>query len=143
MASTAETFHSPTFATPNGNDRLTAPSFLATAPTNSNSTSSNESQHPNMAAQTASGDPMDIGSPTHDASNNTMSSTEPATAQSTETNRESRHNDGVKTESPPDTSNNTGSNGNEAMNATAPPPAAAALHQPKIVQTAFIHKLYK
>lgn len=24
-----------------------------------------------------------------------------------------------------------------------PPPAAAAIHQPKIVQTAFIHKLYK
>lgn len=29
------------------------------------------------------------------------------------------------------------------MSMAAPPPAAAAIHQPKIVQTAFIHKLYK
>jgi len=29
------------------------------------------------------------------------------------------------------------------MSMAAPPPAAPAIHQPKIVQTAFIHKLYK
>lgn len=47
--------------------------------------------------------------------------------------------DGSKNASPPD----TGSSAGKGSGMPAPPPAAAALHQPKIVQTAFIHKLYK
>ncbi|KAF4125886.1 HSF protein, partial [Geosmithia morbida] len=52
---------------------------------------------------------------------------------------DARSADGSKNASPPDTGNASTRN---SSSMTAPPPAAAALHQPKIVQTAFIHKLY-
>lgn len=70
----------------------------------------------------SAGEPMDISSP---AKVSVASDTEP----------NGKSTDRSKNSSPPDQG--------AASNMPAPPPAAAAVHQPKIVQTAFIHKLYK
>jgi len=47
--------------------------------------------------------------------------------------------------SPADSNNgsSSSSSSNAVVSSQAPAPAAPAVHQPKIVQTAFIHKLYK
>lgn len=79
----------------------------------------------------AGGDAMDISSPTRLSA--------PLRASDSETNGKptarSNHS------SPPC---QTSPNGAPSISMPAPPPAAAAaVHQPKIVQTAFIHKLYK
>ena len=77
----------------------------------------------------ANGDAMDVSSPT--------SSSTPGRPNGSETN--GKTNESSKNQSAND--QNSGSSSNSQM--LAPPPAAAAVHQPKIVQTAFIHKLYK
>ena len=80
----------------------------------------------NMSATGAGGDAMDISSPANTS----------AATQEHETNGK-----------PPARSNNSSppeQHASASSSMPAPPPAAAAaVHQPKIVQTAFIHKLYK
>ena len=74
------------------------------------------------------GEPMEISSPTNTSSH----------SQGQDSDLNGKNTDRSKN-SPPDHS----SNSNLHSSMPAPPPAAAAVHQPKIVQTAFIHKLYK
>jgi len=62
--------------------------------------------------------------------------------QAPDTEAEGKAADQSKNASPADTGNSASNTSNNAGSMPAPPPAAAALHQPKIVQTAFIHKLY-
>jgi hypothetical protein len=62
----------------------------------------------------------------------------PSSGQGPDQDSDSKMNDHSKTSSPQEQS--AASN---PIPMVAPPPAAAAIHQPKIVQTAFIHKLYK
>ncbi|KAK7415916.1 Flocculation suppression protein [Neonectria magnoliae] len=76
-----------------------------------------------------SGEPMDITSPTPSSTTNHNSDSD----------ANGKSNDRPKSSAlDSSTSNSTGSN----TMAAPPPAAAAAVHQPKIVQTAFIHKLY-
>jgi len=85
----------------------------------------NTSQTPiiKTSAPSDSGDPMDITTPTKDSSKSP---------------------DG---EGGGSAERHTNGNSNDQLSASASMPApavaAAAVHQPKIVQTAFIHKLYK
>ena len=77
------------------------------------------------------GDPMDIATPTN--------SSAPASATKSPTEETNGGRDFENTGAPKnEAQGNTGS-----MTMPAPAAAAAAVHQPKIVQTAFIHKLYK
>lgn len=76
----------------------------------------------------STGDPMEITSPAPSSAN-----------QNSDSDANGKSNDRPKN-SPAPESNNVSNNSNSMP---APPPAAAAVHQPKIVQTAFIHKLYK
>jgi hypothetical protein len=115
--------------------------LLASAPTISTSSPLSEHRNPKMSAAVASGEPMDIASPTADGP--TQRAISPAgLVQSADADSEGKSTDHTKNASPPDSGHSMGHNGNGSMNVSAPPPAAAALHQPKIVQTAFIHKLY-
>ncbi|EOO03569.1 putative flocculation suppression protein [Phaeoacremonium minimum UCRPA7] len=76
------------------------------------------------------GDPMDIATPTN--------SSAPASATKSPTEETNGGRDFENTGAPKnEAQGNTGS-----MTMPAPAAAAAAVHQPKIVQTAFIHKLY-
>ncbi|RSL93836.1 hypothetical protein CEP52_013039 [Fusarium oligoseptatum] len=75
----------------------------------------------------STGDPMEITSPAPSSNN-----------QNSDSDANGKSNDRPKN-SPAPESNNMSNNSNSMP---APPPAAAAVHQPKIVQTAFIHKLY-
>lgn len=91
----------------------------------------NTSQNPiiKTSAPSESGDPMDITTtPTKDSSGRGSSKSP----------------DGEGTGS---AERHTNGNSNDQLSASASMPApavaAAAVHQPKIVQTAFIHKLYK
>ncbi|KAM5345778.1 hypothetical protein ACJ41O_011639 [Fusarium nematophilum] len=81
-----------------------------------------------------SGDPMDITSPAPSSTANQNSDSDANGKPSS---------DRLKN-SPGPESNSAANNGSNANSNSmpAPPPAAAAVHQPKIVQTAFIHKLY-
>lgn len=90
-----------------------------------------------MSTSATAGEPMDIA-PSSDTNGNNTSPGNGAGHTDGET--DGKANDRPKNESNSDPNN---SNPNNVLNMTAPPPAAAALHQPKIVQTAFIHKLYK
>jgi hypothetical protein len=72
------------------------------------------------------GEPMEITTPT------STSVTAPSKSPEPEVNG-----DRSKNSSPTEPSST------DSMTMPAPPAAAAAVHQPKIVQTAFIHKLYK
>lgn len=78
-----------------------------------------------MSAPSPRGDPMDLTTPT--------SSSAPGSSS------KSPEGDGH------DQNNSSSNDQHQATNAAMPAPAiaAAAVHQPKIVQTAFIHKLYK
>ncbi|KAL3960405.1 hypothetical protein ACCO45_005522 [Purpureocillium lilacinum] len=78
-----------------------------------------------MSSSGHGGDAMDITSPSSKTSptNNETNGKPPAQAQASNS-------------SPPEQAPSSSSS------MPAPPPAAAAVHQPKIVQTAFIHKLY-
>ncbi|KAH6997128.1 HSF-type DNA-binding-domain-containing protein [Ilyonectria destructans] len=79
----------------------------------------------------ASGDPMEITSPTPSSTN-----------QNSDSDVNGKSNDRPKNSALDQVpSSNITSNGSTTMPAP-PPAAAAAVHQPKIVQTAFIHKLY-
>jgi hypothetical protein len=80
----------------------------------------------------SNGDPMEITSPAPSSNGNHNSDSE--------TNGKS--NDRPKNSPAPD-SHGSNNHANNSNSMPAPPPAAAAIHQPKIVQTAFIHKLYK
>ena len=99
------------------------------------------------APSPSSGDPMDI-TPSNNSHNSNNNSSIPPHVQSAQTSRNKtpdregpdpvdRHN-GPSSASKDHLSSNSNS---RAM--PAPAAAAAAVHQPKIVQTAFIHKLYK
>jgi hypothetical protein len=79
----------------------------------------------------SNGDPMEITSPAPSSNGNHNSDSE--------TNGKS--NDRPKNSPAPD-SHGSNNHANNSNSMPAPPPAAAAIHQPKIVQTAFIHKLY-
>jgi hypothetical protein len=79
----------------------------------------------------SNGDPMEITSPAPSSNGNHNSDSE--------TNGKS--NDRPKNSPAPD-SHGSNNHANNLNSMPAPPPAAAAIHQPKIVQTAFIHKLY-
>ncbi|KAI9158667.1 Transcription factor SFL1 [Paramyrothecium foliicola] len=83
----------------------------------------------NMSTSNA-GEPMEISSPTNTSGHSLGHDSEP----------NGKSIDRSKNSSPPDQSSSSASNNQSTM--PAPPPAAAAVHQPKIVQTAFIHKLY-
>lgn len=74
----------------------------------------------------STGDPMEITSPAPSSTAN----------QNSDSDANGKSNDLPKNSPAPESNNNSNS-------MPAPPPAAAAVHQPKIVQTAFIHKLYK
>jgi hypothetical protein len=85
-----------------------------------------------MPSPAVGGEPMDVTSPTSNShradANSTAAKTRvEATGQGADSDDHGNYPAGKNT--------NVG-------NMAAPPPAAAALHQPKIVQTAFIHKLY-
>ncbi|KAF5024047.1 hypothetical protein F66182_3895 [Fusarium sp. NRRL 66182] len=80
----------------------------------------------------SNGDPMEITSPAPSSNGNHNSDSE----------ANSKSNDRTKSSPVPDSNNNGQNNVNNSNSMPAPPPAAAAVHQPKIVQTAFIHKLY-
>jgi hypothetical protein len=86
-----------------------------------------------MSAQTATagGDPMDVAATTPNTSDS------PNGPQGHDSDADGRSND--RSKSSPTQDQSAAAN---AVNMPAPPPAAAAIHQPKIVQTAFIHKLY-
>ncbi|KAF4453189.1 hypothetical protein F53441_4062 [Fusarium austroafricanum] len=77
----------------------------------------------------SNGDPMEITSPAPSSTGNHNSDSD----------ANGKSNDRPKNSPAPDSNNVTNNNSNSMP---APPPAAAAVHQPKIVQTAFIHKLY-
>ncbi|KAF7535398.1 hypothetical protein G7Z17_g13209 [Cylindrodendrum hubeiense] len=79
----------------------------------------------------ASGDPMEITSPTPSSTTNHNSDSD----------ANGKSNDRPKN-STLDQIPATSSSNNSTNMAAPPPAAAAAVHQPKIVQTAFIHKLY-
>lgn len=89
-----------------------------------------------------SGDPMEISSPA--PSSNATQNTDPdPNGKSNDYSKPtevSEHGNG-NSNSNGNTMNHNGNNSNNSMPAP-PPAAAAAVHQPKIVQTAFIHKLY-
>ncbi|CAM1509196.1 Fc.00g029350.m01.CDS01 [Cosmosporella sp. VM-42] len=83
-----------------------------------------------------SGDPMEITSPTNTSTSANNHGSDSDTNPNTASNGKTPDRDRPKNSPVPDQSNNSN-------NMPAPPPAAAAaVHQPKIVQTAFIHKLY-
>ena len=85
------------------------------------------------SAASPRGDPMDISTPTTDKrphGNGIDSSDRYNNSSSGEYSTGSAH-------------SHTPTSSSTSMPAPAPVAAAAALHQPKIVQTAFIHKLYK
>ncbi|KAJ3462545.1 hypothetical protein MRS44_007331 [Fusarium solani] len=77
----------------------------------------------------STGDPMEITSPAPSSNAN----------QNSDSDANGKSNDRPKNSPAPESNNASNNNSN---NMPAPPPAAAAVHQPKIVQTAFIHKLY-
>lgn len=92
---------------------------------------------------------MDIGSPPHhnhrDAGRENRNSPGPAASSNnmqydSEADHGRSDNERSKNSSPPDQS--TGRDQNSSNMPAPPTAAAAAIHQPKIVQTAFIHKLY-
>jgi hypothetical protein len=82
----------------------------------------------------SNGDPMEITSPAPSSNGNHNSDSE--------ANGNGQSSDRPKNSPIPDTHNVASNNANNSNSMPAPPPAAAAVHQPKIVQTAFIHKLY-
>lgn len=83
----------------------------------------------------SNGDPMEITSPAPSSNGNHNSDSE--------ANGNGQSNDRPKNSPAPDSNTVTSNSVNNSNSMPAPPPAAAAVHQPKIVQTAFIHKLYK
>jgi hypothetical protein len=83
---------------------------------------------PNMSA-TSNGEPMEVSSPTN------------TTNQSMDHDSDMNGNGADRSKNSPLRDQSSASS-NAPSNMPAPPPAAAAVHQPKIVQTAFIHKLY-
>ncbi|KAI6781737.1 uncharacterized protein J7T54_004903 [Emericellopsis cladophorae] len=85
-----------------------------------------------MASTAVAGDPMDIASPT-------SSSHRPDARSATDKTKAGTTSQGAESE---EHENERAGKNTNIGNMAAPPPAAAALHQPKIVQTAFIHKLY-
>ncbi|KEY64996.1 hypothetical protein S7711_09557 [Stachybotrys chartarum IBT 7711] len=95
-------------------------------------TSTSDTTTPSIPSLTmstpTSGEPMEISSPTNVS----------ATSHGPDQEPNGKAHERSKHSSPPD----HGSASSNAPNMPAPPPAAAAVHQPKIVQTAFIHKLY-
>lgn len=93
-----------------------------------------------MSAPTTAGEPMDIAAPASETNTNGNNTSPGTGAGQADVESDNAPNDRSKNASPPDLSN---SGAHSILNMSAPPPAAAALHQPKIVQTAFIHKLYK
>ncbi|KAI1479483.1 hypothetical protein K445DRAFT_14246 [Daldinia sp. EC12] len=80
-----------------------------------------------MSAPSPSGEPMDITTPTN--------SSAPQSARKSSDGEGSDSNDRQNTAI-------SGDPNSSFASTTMPAPAAAAVHQPKIVQTAFIHKLY-
>lgn len=81
-----------------------------------------------MSAPSPMGDPMDISTPTNPLAPRSLN----------------KNSDGDGSDS--NDRQNIALSGEQTANSassTMPAPAAAAVHQPKIVQTAFIHKLYK
>lgn len=85
-----------------------------------------------MSAQgPTAAEPMDVTTPNSHRS--------PASGQGLEGESDSKRHDQSKTSSPQEQPTLS----NPVPTMVVPPPAAAAIHQPKIVQTAFIHKLYK
>ncbi|KAK2671866.1 Heat shock factor (HSF)-type, DNA-binding [Fusarium oxysporum f. sp. vasinfectum] len=80
----------------------------------------------------SNGDPMEITSPAPSSTGNNNSDSD----------ANGKSNDRLKNSPAPDSNNVANNNANNSNSMPAPPPAAAAVHQPKIVQTAFIHKLY-
>ncbi|KAF5569674.1 hypothetical protein FPHYL_1853 [Fusarium phyllophilum] len=80
----------------------------------------------------SNGDPMEITSPAPSSTGNNNSDSD----------ANGKSNDRPKNSPAPDSNNVASNNANNSNSMPAPPPAAAAVHQPKIVQTAFIHKLY-
>lgn len=129
----------PDILTPDGLDQSTRPRSHRTKPTIPPATPGiPASSYTNMSAPATAGEPMDIA-PSSSETNGI--NTSPGTGSSqVDGEVDGKANDRPKNESNSDP-NSSGSN--NVLNMTAPPPAAAALHQPKIVQTAFIHKLYK
>jgi hypothetical protein len=85
----------------------------------------------NMSAPSVASEPMDVTTPTN---------TSPAAGHSVDADGDVKPADHSKSSPPRDLREQ--SSLPSGMNMSAPPPAAAAVHQPKIVQTAFIHKLY-
>lgn len=81
-----------------------------------------------MSAPSPSGEPMEITTPTN--------SSAPQSASKSSEGEGSDTNDRQGTAL-------SGEHNTNSASSTMPAPAAAAVHQPKIVQTAFIHKLYK
>ncbi|XXG97716.1 hypothetical protein Hte_004025 [Hypoxylon texense] len=81
-----------------------------------------------MSAPSPSGEPMDITTPTNASA--PQSGSKSSEGEGSDSN--DRQNATLSGEQNPNSASNT-----------MPAPAAAAVHQPKIVQTAFIHKLYK
>ncbi|KAF4443228.1 hypothetical protein FACUT_1450 [Fusarium acutatum] len=80
----------------------------------------------------SNGDPMEITSPAPSSTGNNNSDSD----------ANGKSNDRPKNSPAPDSNSVANNNANNSNSMPAPPPAAAAVHQPKIVQTAFIHKLY-
>ncbi|KAF5013221.1 hypothetical protein FDECE_763, partial [Fusarium decemcellulare] len=81
----------------------------------------------------STGDPMEITSPAPSSNANHNSDSD----------ANGKSNDRPKNSPGPESNNvSNANNANNSNSMPAPPPAAAAVHQPKIVQTAFIHKLY-
>ncbi|ROT43596.1 hypothetical protein SODALDRAFT_42906 [Sodiomyces alkalinus F11] len=89
------------------------------------------------------GDPMEVTTPTATTATTAAGGHSPRSASPAR-----HHHDGSTNGAASDTAKNSSlaplsSGPNDAINSMpAPPAAAAAVHQPKIVQTAFIHKLY-
>ncbi|KFH43423.1 Transcription factor-like protein [Hapsidospora chrysogenum ATCC 11550] len=106
-----------------------------------------------MASSSAAGEPMDVAPGSDTSAGGVNKSSQPSAgmpSQAADAEAEGKAADKVadkaadqsKNPSPPDTGNSASNTNNNPGSMPAPPPAAAALHQPKIVQTAFIHKLY-
>ncbi|KAH7320243.1 HSF-type DNA-binding-domain-containing protein [Stachybotrys elegans] len=132
MATRTESLHVATLATDGpeamGTRVIPIPSITTTA-ASSTSTTTLLNSTANMATPTA-GEPMEISSPTNASSTSHSLDNEP----------NGKSNDRSKHPSPPEHPPTSAPN---STTMPAPPPsAAAAVHQPKIVQTAFIHKLY-
>jgi hypothetical protein len=101
----------------------------------------------------ASSEPMEIASPPNSSGNGQSHGRDESSSLRQETERGRSHDREQDKSSAPEqesngktnerSKNSSPSEHGSASNMPAPPPAAAAVHQPKIVQTAFIHKLYK